>query len=194
MADVRERRDPLTRFGVALAVVGAVLLVAFARSSREAGGSIPPRYGVDHWDSAYGIYVCGTFIPPLVDIGEERGIHTHADGVIHIHPRTPDLAGENATLGRFAEQVGLTLGDALLGLPNGRTYRDGDNCGGSPGTVRVARWSDATRTAGEPEVTTENVSEIRFRKDGEAFTIAFAPNNAKLPPPETANRLPALRE
>ena len=191
---VRERRDPLTRVGVALALIGAVLLVAFARSSREAGGTIRPRYGVDHWDSAYGVYICRSFIPPLVDIGEERGIHTHADGAVHVHPRTRELAGENATLGKFAQQVGLTLGDGVLGLPDGRTYRDGDDCGGAPGKVQVARWSDATRTTAEPEVTTENVAEIRFRKNGEAFTIAFAPERAKLPPPETASRLPELRE
>lgn len=191
---VQERRDPLTQFGVVLALIGAVLLVAFARSSRESGGTIRPRYGVDHWDSAYGVYICGGFIPPLVDIGEDRGIHTHADGAIHVHPRTRELAGENATLGKFAQQVGLTLNDGVLGLPNGRTYRDGEDCNGAPGKVQVARWSDATKTTAAPEVTTENVGEIRFRKDAEAFTIAFAPERAKLPAPETASALPELRE
>lgn len=178
-----------------MAVLGATLLVAFARPSREAGGGIPPRYGVDHWDSAYGIYLCGTFLaPPLTDIGPDKGIHTHADSAIHIHPRTSDLAGENATLGKFADQVGLKLGDSLLGLPDGRTFRDGDDCGGAPGIVQVARWSDAARTATAPEITAGDISGVRFRKDAEAFTIAFAPKNTRLPPPETASRLPQLRE
>ena len=194
MAEARVRRDALTRLGVVVAVLGAVLLVVFARSSREAGGSIPPRFGVDHWDSAYGIYVCGRFMPPVADVGRDRGIHTHADGVIHVHPRTRELAGENATLGKFAEQVGVTLGEGVLALPDGRTFRDGDACGGARGVVQVARWSDAARTTVAPEVTTGDVSAVRFRKDGEAFTIGFAPEGARLPPPETAARLSELRD
>lgn len=73
----------------------------------------PPRGNVDHWHTAFGINVCGTWLadPPVfydrrVDPGLIAGIHSHGDGLIHIHPFSIDEAGARATLRRFLEYGG----------------------------------------------------------------------------------------
>lgn len=43
----------------------------------------------DHWHSAYSIYVCDEISPWVYfdDSGQDTtGIHSHGDGLIHIHP------------------------------------------------------------------------------------------------------------
>ena len=40
---------------------------------------------------------------------QNAGIHSHGDGLVHIHPFTAAEAGKNATLGKFAQYAGITL-------------------------------------------------------------------------------------
>ena len=61
---------------VIVAVLGVFL--AFAR-----GTSAQPSIG-DHIHAALDIYVCGQQEPNLPIF--EAGVHTHGDGLIHIHP------------------------------------------------------------------------------------------------------------
>src|SRR5688500_3616416 len=88
--------------GFPLAIVAVVLLgtglVVFSRENRDE--AIPPTLN-DHWHAAYGIWNCGEWEPVLVDAGQDlNGIHTHADGVIHIHPFSSASTGNRATLAR----------------------------------------------------------------------------------------------
>ena len=90
-----------------------VALVAFAANDRKAEDDVPPVLG-DHWHAAVGFYICGEFQPNLPEFESRVGIHTHGDGVIHIHPSSAGGAGENATLGAFLEGAGVTLDDNEL--------------------------------------------------------------------------------
>src|SRR4051812_17381876 len=46
--------------------------------------------------------VPGRFLAPFTDATQDAlGIHTHGDGLIHIHPFTDSAAGRKATLGIF---------------------------------------------------------------------------------------------
>src|SRR5690606_17293510 len=108
----------------AIIVVG-VVLVAFARTQRESS-AVAPELGVDHWHSTCGVWASDQFLPPLSDTqGDALGIHTHDAGLIHIHPTSSLAAGENATLGVFADEVGLELGDGEFTTPTGETYKTG---------------------------------------------------------------------
>ncbi len=98
----RQRRDVTFPATVSAVVVLGILLVLFARGSGD-DADAAPRIG-EHIHVAYGIYVCDNFIPPLTDQqGDRLGIHTHQDGVIHVHPTSSAASGENGTLDVFAE-------------------------------------------------------------------------------------------
>ena len=83
---------------IGVIMVLCVALVAFAANDRKSEDDIAPVLG-DHWHAAIGFYVCGEFQPDLAEFESRLGIHTHGDGVIHIHPSSAGGAGENATLG-----------------------------------------------------------------------------------------------
>lgn len=188
---------------LAAVVILGTLLVVYAREERTAEALEAPLAFEDHWHSAYGIYVCDTFVPDLPEFTapQNGGNHTHGDGLIHVHPFSPARAGENATLVNWFTDAGAVLGggDELsedrLGVPGSETYVEGeDSCDGVDGDpiVQVAVW-DSAFAASEGEdpdrVVTEDFGSIRFDADGTAYTIAFAPEGAELPPPPSLEGL-----
>lgn len=174
-------------------VVLGVSLVVFARSSRDANasprsGPPPPQGDGEHWHAAYGLSFCGEFIrtgdDALVDFGADTlGIHTHGDGVVHIHPFLDGAAGRNARLQIFFNQVGVEMTDSTLTLPGDETWDENeDTCqvdGESvPGQLVIGKWFDPQDAAdGERpnEVFTDDFGDIRFEADREYYTIAFVP-------------------
>jgi hypothetical protein len=161
----------------------------------SAGKTEPPRAGQDHWHVAYGIYVCdgadkGHFLPTITDQSDPSGIHTHGDGVIHVHPYTDAAAGKNANLGKFASAVHMTLNAGELKAPKGHDYRDGDSCGGKPGRVQVQVWGDSNTHVGQinqlattpGRLAIVNPPDVRLFNNN-LITIAFMPKGAKIPPP-----------
>lgn len=169
---------------VILGVAGIVSSRAEYRSELAAGadGSAPVA-NVDHWHAAYGIYLCDSFAPKITNERDPKGIHTHADGIIHIHPFVRSAAGNNATLEVFADAVDMTLTDDELEVPGGKKYESGKTkCGDEVGVVQV-KVND--------EVLTENVAEFKL-EDGDLVTIAFAPEDAELPEPPSAADLARL--
>lgn len=182
----------------ALAVLGLGLVV-YARSAREAQAE--PTVG-QHWHSAYGINVCGEWQPNLNDVGEDLlGIHTHGDGLIHIHPTGSDAAGANATLSHFFDQVGVDVKGEQITFPGGTQLRSRKNrCDGKRGVLQVARWASAedaddgkepaeVHTAGD-----EAIEKMRFHNDGEAFTVAFLADGSKIPPPQSTEALSGVSD
>jgi hypothetical protein len=172
---------------VAIVVLG-VGLVAFARQNAPGGGS--PELG-EHWHAAYGIYVCDRWVAPLSDRGADTlGIHTHTDGLIHIHPFLAGASGRSATLGKFFDQVGMKVTDSAITLPPGeqfksRTYKNGETtCGDKKGRVVMASWDDAVTASGKADaVRTSGISGKHFDGDQSAITIAFLPEGETVPPP-----------
>ncbi len=168
-------------------LVGAVVLigvsvVAFARLTNDQADAAPPTLA-DHWHSAYGVYVCDQFLPPFSSTNDPQGIHSHQDGLIHIHPFSNLVTGEDATLGVFLEATGVSISDTELDTGDGTVRVTGDDCGGEPAVLQVARWASANATDIAPEVFTEGFADIGFSGDGQAFTIALVPAGADIPPP-----------
>ena len=76
--------------------------------------SIDPAKPSDHWHAAFAVDICGKEQPPVQDGPVDKlGIHTHGDGVIHIHPFVTRAAGKGANLGRFFTQVGMKVTDSV---------------------------------------------------------------------------------
>ena len=110
--------------------------VRFARGEKAASASDAPIANQDHWHAAFGIDICGEYQENPGDAGPDtRGIHTHQDGLIHIHPFVGAAAGERATFSVFAEQTGIEVTDDSFTLPDGTTYTNGDDCEGEDGDV-----------------------------------------------------------
>ncbi|HYI61590.1 MAG TPA: hypothetical protein VEW93_07275 [Acidimicrobiales bacterium] len=183
------------RIGFPVAVVALVLLgvslVTFARSG--SGGDESPKLG-DHWHAAYGIYVCDRWVSNLSDRGADQlGIHTHDDGLMHIHPFLAGAAGRAATLGKFFDQTGMSVSGSSITLPEGgqyegRKYVNGETtCGGKKGRVVLAYWENALKTEGKPtETSTSDISGEHIDTNFGAYTIAFVPEGEDIPPPPSA--------
>ena len=172
---------------VALVVVLGSLLVVWARIDREATSA--PRVG-DHWHSAYDIYVCDSYRSKILLETDPNGIHSHGDGLLHIHPFNKLASGRDAVLGEFFSAFGGRIDDASVVLDTGEELVEGADCGGQPTVLKVARF-DADDLERDPEVVTEDLAGVRFLKNREAFTIAMVPADV-VPPPPRSERLTFL--
>ncbi|MCH7484503.1 MAG: hypothetical protein IIA90_05065 [Chloroflexi bacterium] len=107
--------------------------------SPEPGGgeAVGPRVG-DHWHAVYEYIVCGETQPPA-PTRSGSGVHTHSDGIIHIHPFAPGEEGAGARLVKWFEYGGGLLDEDEVRLPGAAvTYENGDECpDGTIGTVQV---------------------------------------------------------
>ena len=196
-------RNVLFPAALAVVVILGTLLVVYAREERSATALKRPLANEDHWHAAHGFYVCDEFLPDLPEYHppQNRGVHGHGDGLVHIHPFSTARSGENATLRNFIADGGEMLGggdqldDDRLGVPGGETYVEGeDSCDGVDGDpiVQVAVWdtSFAAADGQEPDrVVTEDLGSFRFEADGLVYTIAFAPPDAEIPPPSSVESL-----
>ncbi len=178
-------------------VIGAIVLfgsalVWYAVDDRKGDTDVPPVIG-DHWHAAFGIYVCGEWQPDIPEFENTTGVHTHGDGVIHIHPFSQSGAGENATLGTFLEDTDVDLSDDELTIGE-ETWKEGeDRCDGQDAELVVAQWEDVSDEGAEPALLAGGLEDVRFRSDAEGYTIAFVPEGeSDIPKPLTAADLARL--
>jgi len=188
----RQRRNLAFPGVIAAIVFLGVGLVVVAASDRKSQASTPPEAWKDHWHAAYGLYVCDEF-KPTVNATTPGGVHTHADGVIHIHPYSSSEAGARATMGKFLEATHIELSDDELRIGD-ESWREGrDTCGDEDIEVVVAQWKKVQHDDAEPEILRDGLAGIRFTEDGMGFTIAVVPaGTTDIPKPETAPFLEEL--
>ncbi|WP_334142452.1 hypothetical protein [Rhabdothermincola sp.] len=178
---------PLAVFAIVVLGVG---LVWFARgeSGLDPASASPPT-SKDHWHNAYGFYVCNAFGAPLTDVkNDTTGIHTHGDGLIHIHPFSDSHGGRNATLGKWGDMVGVTFGSSSITMPDGTKYENGMDCDGQPANLKVYVWPADDPNA-EPTVYDRDFGKIPLRADRDAITIAIVPDGAEVPRPPSVSNL-----
>jgi len=167
--------------------LAGMLLVAFSWNARDLE-ALSPSFD-DHWHVSYGIYDCRTesFQPNLPDPQTPNsGMHTHGQGVVHIHPRGSDVTGNNAQLGRFLEAARVEITDSRVTFTDREELsEEGAVCGGEPAILQVVSFPPGQDTI--PEVRTEDLGSYRFQADQERVVIALAPEGAVIPPPPQAN-------
>jgi|GEM_PF-4004362 len=157
----------------------------------------------DHWHSVYGVYSCNLigegddkFLAPFQSNEDVTGIHSHGDGLIHVHPFFEEAAGPNAVMGLWFDEMNIDVD------PEGiRVFNDfdpvaeliaGEECADGTGRARIVvlRWPfDFLALAQEPpaEIITDKFDDIRFFNDREVFLLAYVAegtdlNTLPLPP------------
>lgn len=186
-------RKLLFPLSIGAIVILGVALVLIARTGFTSVSAESPQPG-EHWHAAYGFYVCDAFQPPLTDAVEDRtGIHTHGDGIIHIHPFTAAYGGKNATLGVWGQSVDIDFSSNSWTLPDGTKYQDGYDCNGQPAQLSVYEWN-ADDPDAEPRVYTSDFGNIRLDSDRSAFTFAVVPEGTEVPRPESIPTLDNLTD
>lgn len=183
---------------VAVMLLGAVAVGVLA-VNRDSNVGERPGFD-DHWHAAYGINVCGEWLPAIQDQTDPEGIHTHSDGVIHIHPFRTTATGAGASVGTFFDATGSVLDDDGY-IPGPNIGGDGvvaaDGCNGEPATWQIAYWDNALLAEGgaQPdEVVTADLADFRFKGDVAAITFALLPVGEDVPPPPTIPQLSQLTD
>jgi hypothetical protein len=188
----KARKGSLSFTIVVTAIV--VLGVAGIALSRGGGGGgatddTPPTLD-DHWHSAYAVNLCGTEQPNMPQPARLLGLHTHADGLLHIEPLVTASAldrGDNATLARFVEgQPGMRLTSTEIQIPGGQLMKNGDLCDGKdPGKLTIRQWENAV---GDEYKDYTNPKDVKIT-DGGAITMAFVPEGRDIPKPTSIPNL-----
>lgn len=195
---LRERPKLGYPLAVFVIVILGTALVAYARADRlEARASTTePVKDKDHWHTAYGIYVCDHFLPPLTDLpgrADPDGLHTHGDGIMHVHPFSARGSGTNARLKIWGEMVGMKFGKDFIDL-NGTKYFNGYKCGDKDAKVLVYRWAAPFDESSAAEVFDKDFGEIRYKSDRSALTIAVVPEGTDVPRPDSIPQLDQLTD
>lgn len=149
---------------------------------------VEPAIG-DHWHAAFGGYVCDSFLEPVPETTSPQGIHTHGDGLIHVEPASSAGAGDNAKLGLFLDSANIELSDDELTFGDESRDAAEDQCDGEDGELVLARWEDAQSNE-EPALIRDGFDDLRFRNDGQAYTVAFvAEGTTEIPKPPSVAEL-----
>lgn len=164
----------------------------------DLGDPTNPQNANAHWHTPLGVYDCDRWLgddtgeglwqwPAVTATGgpghasnpsDYAGLHSHADGVIHMEPDSVADSGNNATLGRYFFSGGWEVsetGFSFLGVERAA----GDRCDGEPGVVRW--WVNGAEQEGDP-------AEYKLFDD-DVVIVAFLPADAPPPgpPPSTEN-------
>lgn len=168
---------------VAVLIAGWQLYEQFTKSDEPGVG--------DHIHAALGITVCGLPVENApafeeIDGTETRaGLHSHGDGLVHIHPFSDDETGDNATLGRYMEYGGWEIDEDHLALWDDLNVTSGDPC--PDGRTASVRWSvNGEEQEGNPadyKPDDQDVISIAFIPDGDAIPEPPADVLAALPNP-----------
>ena len=154
----------------AAATFAVLIIVSFAITSFPGGiggqGQTAAGDGAqigDHWHSSLLMEICGETmtLPP-----SGTGIHSHGDGLIHVHPYNLEEAGLGANIGRFFDSFPLEIYPDRVETLEGEIYQNGDPCpDGTIGTVQVlVNGQDITETFREYTPKDEDTVEVYFRE------------------------------
>jgi len=157
------------------------------------------------WHAALAFDICGTTEPALAasPTSATTGLTTTGSGVLLIAPKSASEAGNNATLGKFAQGYnGLTLTNTELKYPSPKVpaYTNGQKCAagtpdaGKAGEVQARSWVLTTKTGKNGEqvesggLTTLKPADLKFL-NRQIITVGFVPPGTSLPKPPTSTIL-----
>ena len=155
----------------ALAVAAVAVLLFDAASSGDSG----PRVS-EHRHAPYEVIVCGQLQPPIEEFSHTSGIHTHGDGIMHLHPLTAEGEGSGASVAMFFKNSGGWFDFSLA--PEGCSIKDANNpivlradSGIHPMGSAFSAARDVCNSMNESEFS--RVSRNYVPKDGDCIRIIF---------------------
>jgi hypothetical protein len=144
---------------VILGVIGVYNATQYRNAKVNSAGNTAPTVGQSPaWYTGYAVEACGKLLDYVPTDKDPYGITTKEPGIITTSPTVKSAAGKNATLGKFATSIGMTLNAAQLQLPGGHLYQDGQTCEGKPGHVYVMTWSTPEEPASDGVLQTSKSS------------------------------------
>ncbi len=164
-------------------VVVGIALIAISQSDAKS-----PKFP-EHWHAAFGVNICGTWLTPEApefhndadSPSIQAGIHSHGDGLIHIHPFVSAESGDRATVGKFLGYGGWEASEGSFTLWDGAEHKTGDDCNGEEGQVR---WSvNGDEKSG-------SISSYH-PQDGDIIALALLPEGEDIGVPPSAAALAA---
>ena len=187
-----------------LVLVLGLLLVMYSRSHNQAAADRTSPYwdrngggSGDHIHNAFGAYVCDHWASALTDTRADLlGIHTHGDGLIHIHPFAPAVSGRSAIMKAWADQVGMSVSKTTIAFPGQATLKNGDTCPpsadgklkGGKGELQVWIWQTPDQKT--PDRYTGDPNKIHFDPD-RVIAFAFVVPGTAVPEPPSFAKLAA---
>jgi hypothetical protein len=185
---------------VLIVLIGAGSVVLSKWHYNQGAGAVEPTTNTT-WHAGLAFDICGTMEPALAaspaSAATTTGLTSSSGGVLQIHPKDSSEAGDNATLGKFAQGfTGLTITNSTLKYPSSGVpeYKNGQKCGtgtpdaGKVGTVQ-ARWWILSASGGKSNEQTEvgglqttSPADLRFQ-NRQLITVGFLPSGQKLPKP-----------
>jgi len=231
----RSRKPKHTRSKTPMTIAVVIIVAVFgfgiwaAIQQRAANAKAAPKPPVgstpgDHWHAFIGVDVCGTWLdnaPEFEQISSTRnaGIHSHGDGLMHIHPFQVDESGKNATVGKFMTYGGWKLSSDSMTLWDGKTHRNGQECPAGSNYEAAAAATSTTAAGADASTSTtmattaqkafivwtvngkvQSGDPAKYRpKNGDIIAIGFLPKGVQLTEPpgakaaidqSTAGRLP----
>jgi hypothetical protein len=179
------RRLLLVAF-VALVSAAAIIavLATMAGSGADESLSEPtapagPLIG-DHWHAVIAIFIGDERHPNIPTFTGPEEIHTHGDGIIHMHPFIRAGEGVGASIGKFFEYGGGELTEDTLRIPAQRETHGQAN-------LRILRADSGIHPLGSgfspaiqacyalPEVEFGEVGPHYIPQDGDCIRIVFTP-------------------
>jgi hypothetical protein len=172
------------------AAIGGVVILGVLLVILSFGGTsdaVAPRVG-DHWHAAYGVYKCDAFVSPFPQEAQDQfGIHTHGEGLMHIHPFTSRVTGTRANLDAFFKDVGAKVSDTSITSESlGLDVKNGDKCGSKAGHVELWEWTSPTDE--KPKVVTKDIKKYNPQNQS-IWVLAFVPAGTKPTLPQSALNL-----
>ena len=180
---------------VIIVIVGVASIALAKYNYNKTPTVVEPTVGTS-WHAGLAFDICGTMEAPLpASPSSSSGLTTSGSGVVLVEPKSASEAGNNATLGKFADgYTGLTLTNTKLEYPSTKAteYTNGEKCpagtpdAGKVGIVQARSWVISTTTSknheeeetggattvkpGESEVRQSSADHdrLRARGDGDA--------------------------
>ena len=184
--------------------------VAFAKYHYDQTPTVvEPTVGTT-WHAGLAFDICGTTQQALTasPSSASTGLTATGSGVLQIAPKNAGEAGNNATLGKFADgYTGLTLTNTTLKYPTSSSpeYRNGQKCAagtpdaGKVGEVQARWWVLSTKLGknGEEEetggLTTVKPADLKLL-NRQLITVGFVPDTTQLPKPPSSTILALVQE
>ena len=177
---------------MAVVVILGTILVVTSRSNLGKAEAVPPRPNADHWHAAIGFKICDEFAANPHSDSDPLGIHTHDDGVIHIHPFVARAAGRKAILSHFFDNVGAKVTATQIDLPGYPVKKNGQKCDGKAAKVQTKVWD--TRDPSDQGRVLRGDPGSLLLKNNMLITVAFVPEGADIPRPPSEPELDRLTD
>src|SRR3984957_19056828 len=196
---------------VIIVILGVASIALAKYNYTKVPAVVEPAVGTS-WHAGLAFDVCGTMEPAIpASPSSATGLTTTGSGVILIEPKSSSDAGNNATLGKFADgYTGLTLTNTELKLPSSSSssssstptpaYTNGQKCGtgtpdaGKVGVVQARSWVISTTTGKNHEeeetggATTTEPAGLKFA-NRQLITTGFVPKGTAMPKPPSSTIL-----